>query len=62
MSLFGKIWTMTDRLTTKATRKYFEELKVQRKVDMAALLRDETDRDETTLMRSQIFSEKILET
>ena len=62
MSLFGKIWTMTDRLTTKATRKYFEELKIQPKVDMAALLRDETDRDETTLMRSQIFSEKILET
>ncbi|KAG2216903.1 hypothetical protein INT45_010931 [Circinella minor] len=62
MSLFGKIWTMTDRLTTKATRKYFEELKLQTKVDMAKLLRDETNRDETTLMRSQIFSEKILET
>ncbi|KAI9271475.1 Rtr1/RPAP2 family-domain-containing protein [Phascolomyces articulosus] len=65
MSLFGKIWTMTDRLTTKATRKYFEELKRQAKIDVHELLRDESEnipRDETSLMRSQIFSERILET
>ncbi|KAI8142383.1 Rtr1/RPAP2 family-domain-containing protein [Fennellomyces sp. T-0311] len=65
MSLFGKIWTMTDRLTTKATRKYFEELRQQSRVDMRELLREEgdsTSRDEASLMRGQIFSERILET
>ncbi|KAI9491021.1 Rtr1/RPAP2 family-domain-containing protein [Zychaea mexicana] len=65
MSLFGKIWTMTDRLTTKTTRRYFEELKSQSQVNMRELLCEEDDntiRDEVSLMRGQIFSERILET
>ncbi|CDS07578.1 hypothetical protein LRAMOSA01527 [Lichtheimia ramosa] len=65
MSLFGKIWTMTDRLTTKATRRYFDELKHTDTVDVREILIQEQQHgqnDESALMRGQIFSEKILET
>lgn len=65
MSLFGKIWTMTDRLTTKATRRYFDELRLTDTVDVREILIQEQQHgqnDESALMRGQIFSEKILET
>lgn len=64
MSLFGKIWTMTDRLTTKATRRYLEELRRRNTVDVRELLKEEQQdlHDEISLMRGQIFSERILET
>lgn len=65
MSLFGKIWTMTDRLTTKATRRYFDELRHTDTVDVREILIQEQQHgqnDESALMRGQIFSEKILET
>lgn len=61
MSMFGKIWTMTDRLTTHATRRYFEALQQQTYVDVRELIQDEDVPDEAALMRGQIFSERILE-
>lgn len=61
MSLFGKIWTITDRITTRATRRYFQQLEEMEHVSLRELLKDEEAKDDTAYMRSQIFSERILE-
>lgn len=61
MSLFGKIWTMTDRITTRATRRYFQQLKEVGHISVRELIKDEEAKDDAAYMRSQIFSERILE-
>lgn len=64
LSLFGTIWTMLDHMTTKATRIYLNDLeKHQRRLNVMLLLQQENrSLDETSLLRGQIFSERILET
>jgi len=54
MTMFGKIWTILDRITTTNTRMYFKnnEVKVDYTVD--------SDQYELMMTRSNIFSEKIL--
>ncbi|KAI8372977.1 Rtr1/RPAP2 family-domain-containing protein [Radiomyces spectabilis] len=61
MSLFGKTWTVVDRMTTKSTRQYLTELDQGKTPQVADILHDES-LDETVLLRCQIFSERILET
>ncbi|CAO3608218.1 unnamed protein product [Cunninghamella blakesleeana] len=58
MSLFGKIWTLVDRLTTKTTRQFLASLK--NGGDLTLLL-NESDINNADLLRGQIFSEKVLE-
>ncbi|KAI9321869.1 Rtr1/RPAP2 family-domain-containing protein [Dichotomocladium elegans] len=68
MSLFGKVWTVTDRITTRATRRYLEELGNSRtEVDVRSILCEDNQHqsmqyDENSILRSQLFSDKILET
>ncbi|KAF0519118.1 DUF408-domain-containing protein [Gigaspora margarita] len=57
MSLFGKIWTALDRMTTSRTRKRFQRVNS---------LNSESDDstplcDEIMIMRIQIFTEKIMQ-
>jgi len=54
LTMFGKIWTTLDRITTMNTRMYFKnnEVKVNYTVD--------SDQYELMMTRSNIFSEKIL--
>ncbi|ORE20127.1 hypothetical protein BCV71DRAFT_233495 [Rhizopus microsporus] len=63
LSLFGSIWTMLDHITTRATRLYLSDLqKHQTKLDVMLLLQEESRTlDETTYLRGQILSERILE-
>ncbi|GBB86676.1 hypothetical protein RclHR1_13050005 [Rhizophagus clarus] len=63
MSLFGKIWTALDRMSTSNTRQYFKNLnngQFKKGNDSAVRHIPITD-DENMLMRIQIFSEKIIE-
>ncbi|CAG8478393.1 2212_t:CDS:10 [Dentiscutata erythropus] len=56
MSLFGKIWTALDRLTTSRTRKRFQ------KVNSINLENDDSmPLSDDSLMRIQIFNEKIMQ-
>ncbi|ORX62806.1 DUF408-domain-containing protein [Hesseltinella vesiculosa] len=57
MSLFGKIWTMLDRITTSATRRFLANQPLPSTSEEAT---DPALAEENAL-RSQIFSEKILE-
>lgn len=63
LSLFGSIWTMLDHMTTRATRVYLNDLqKHQTRLDVMLLLQEESRTlDETTYLRGQILSERILE-
>lgn len=63
MSLFGKIWTALDRMSTPNTRQYFKSIdngQFKKGNDSAMRRMPKTD-DENMLMRIQIFSEKIIE-
>ncbi|CAO3616868.1 unnamed protein product [Cunninghamella echinulata] len=57
MSLFGKIWTLLDRMTTKATRQFLASL--NNGGDLTLL--NENGSNNADLLRGQIFSEKVLE-
>ncbi|KAI8980847.1 Rtr1/RPAP2 family-domain-containing protein [Pilobolus umbonatus] len=62
MSLFGTIWTMLDHMTTKATRAYLSGLDNYKvRLDVSTLVEKESVSD-ASYLRSQIFSERILET
>jgi hypothetical protein len=63
MSLFGKIWTALDRMSTSNTRQYFKSLNSGqfKKGNNSAMRRIPITNDENMLMRIQIFSEKIIE-
>ncbi|KAG0172708.1 RNA polymerase II associated protein 2 [Apophysomyces sp. BC1034] len=61
MSLFGKVWTMVDSMTTRLTRLYLSDLENTGVVDMRQLFDGELVK-ETDAIRGHIFSEKILET
>ncbi|KAF7724115.1 RNA polymerase II associated protein 2 [Apophysomyces ossiformis] len=61
MSLFGKVWTMVDSMTTRLTRVYLSDLESTGFVNMRKLFDGET-LAETDAIRGHIFSEKILET
>ncbi|KAI8969963.1 Rtr1/RPAP2 family-domain-containing protein [Mycotypha africana] len=63
LSLFGTIWTLLDRLTTKATRVYLNELEsTKQRLDIPALLKEHDLIDEeAALLRAQVFSEQIIE-
>ncbi|CAG8593464.1 1708_t:CDS:2 [Paraglomus occultum] len=54
MTMFGKIWTTLDRITTMNTRMYFKDNKA--KVDHTV----DSDQYELMMTRINIFSEKIL--
>ncbi|KAL0074125.1 Rtr1/RPAP2 family-domain-containing protein [Phycomyces blakesleeanus] len=60
MSLFGIVWTMLDSMTTQTTRLYFKHLRGEQ-VDNNIVGRG-VPRDASSLLREQIFAEKILET
>ncbi|CAG8694724.1 339_t:CDS:2 [Cetraspora pellucida] len=57
MSLFGKIWTALDRMTTPRTRKHFQG------VNSLTLNNDDSSPlcDDVMIMRLQIFTEKIMQ-
>ncbi|CAO3600229.1 unnamed protein product [Absidia cylindrospora] len=59
MSLFGKIWTMLDRMTTKSTRLYLTSL--AENTGKHVQLLEEDGLTDDSLLRGHIFSEKILE-
>lgn len=63
MSLFGKIWTALDRMSTPNTRQYFKSINNGqfKKGNDSAMRRIPITDDENMLMRIQIFSEKIIE-
>lgn len=62
MSLFGKIWTMLDRMTTKSTRLYLTTLATMDGHPMTQVqLLEEDGLTDDSLLRGHIFSEKILE-
>ncbi|KAI8340644.1 Rtr1/RPAP2 family-domain-containing protein [Chlamydoabsidia padenii] len=66
MSLFGKIWTMLDRMTTKSTRLYLSSLAAtaeegQPGANTQLQLLEEDGLTEDNYLRGHIFSEKILE-
>jgi hypothetical protein len=62
MSLFGKIWTMLDRMTTKSTRLYLTTLDTMDGDPMTQVqLLEEDGLTDDSLLRGHIFSEKILE-
>jgi len=61
MSLFGKIWTALDRMSTSNTRQYFKSINGQFKKGSDLAMRRQLIMDENMLMRIQIFSEKIIE-
>jgi hypothetical protein len=60
MSLFGKIWTALDKMSTSNTRQYFKSINGQFKSSNQATWR-QLITDENMLVRLQIFSEKIIE-
>ncbi|KAI9010974.1 Rtr1/RPAP2 family-domain-containing protein [Phycomyces nitens] len=60
MSLFGVVWTMLDSMTTQTTRLYFKQLKGEQV--NSNLVGRGVPRDASSLLREQIFAEKILET
>ncbi|CAG8751000.1 9084_t:CDS:2, partial [Racocetra persica] len=57
MSLFGKIWTALDRMTTPRTRRHFQG------VNSLTLNNDDSSSlcDDVMIMRLQIFTEKIMQ-
>ncbi|KAL0087921.1 hypothetical protein J3Q64DRAFT_1884440 [Phycomyces blakesleeanus] len=57
---FGIVWTMLDSMTTQTTRLYFKHLRGEQ-VDNNIVGRG-VPRDASSLLREQIFAEKILET
>ncbi|CAG8678325.1 11275_t:CDS:2, partial [Funneliformis caledonium] len=61
MSLFGKIWTALDRMSTPNTRRYFESINGQFVEGNGAIPWRQPITNENALMRIQIFSEKIIE-
>ncbi|RIA95805.1 Rtr1/RPAP2 family-domain-containing protein [Glomus cerebriforme] len=61
MSLFGKIWTAIDRMSTSNTRQYFKSINRQFKNANGPTIWRKPITDENMLMRIQIFSEKIIE-
>ncbi|ORZ25981.1 Rtr1/RPAP2 family-domain-containing protein [Absidia repens] len=64
MSLFGKIWTMLDRMTTKSTRLYLTSLAKEEEdgnTGKHVQLLEEDGLTDDSLLRGHIFSEKILE-
>ncbi|KAI8096607.1 Rtr1/RPAP2 family-domain-containing protein [Halteromyces radiatus] len=62
MSLFGKIWTMLDRMTTKSTRLFLTTLAEGSNSSSSVQLLEEDGLDHDNMLRGHIFSEKILET
>jgi hypothetical protein len=61
MSLFGKIWTALDRMSTSNTRQYFKSISGQFKEGSEQVTWRRPITDENMLTRIQIFSEKIIE-
>ncbi|CAG8550827.1 6319_t:CDS:2 [Ambispora leptoticha] len=62
MSMFGKIWTALDRMTTQETRFYFHKMRDSSLVSVN--MKETTNKvvaSSEVIMRNNIFSEKIIE-
>ncbi|KAG9295940.1 hypothetical protein G9A89_011792, partial [Geosiphon pyriformis] len=61
MSMFGKIWTALDRMTTQQTRQYMYILRSCQIQEVKTVLANQAVKNEIMNMRINIFSEKIIE-